>query len=200
MAFYEHEFEKNGTYEQVQMEKEDLLAVTTHMLNYLGGSEPELNIETTVAGKSRLFFSKIEIAHMIDVKGLFEGGRIIFYTAIGLLIVSISTFIFVNRENLARAKKTLGKFLFATPLIVVALTGVLGLLAAIDFNAVFTKFHETFFSNDLWILDPRVDLLINIVPLPFFMDIVAFVIGIYVAGLVAMASAGFWMLKSNTKK
>ena len=31
-------------------------------------------------------------------------------------------------------------------------------------------FHHIFFDNDLWILDPSTDLLINIVPEPFFMD------------------------------
>ena len=34
-------------------------------------------------------------------------------------------------------------------------------------------FHKIFFDNDLWILDPATDLLINIVPEPFFMDTAA---------------------------
>ena len=34
-------------------------------------------------------------------------------------------------------------------------------------------FHHIFFNNDLWMLNPDTDLLINIVPEPFFMDTAA---------------------------
>lgn len=46
-------------------------------------------------------------------------------------------------------------------------------LAAIistNFTKYFILFHHMFFNNDLWILDPSTDMLINIVPEGFFMD------------------------------
>ena len=46
-------------------------------------------------------------------------------------------------------------------------------LAAIistNFTKYFIMFHHMFFTNDLWILDPTTDMLINIVPEGFFMD------------------------------
>lgn len=42
-----------------------------------------------------------------------------------------------------------------------------------DFTKYFIMFHHIFFSNDLWILDPATDMLINIVPEGFFMDTAA---------------------------
>lgn len=45
--------------------------------------------------------------------------------------------------------------------------GLIAALAAIistDFTKYFIMFHHIFFSNDLWILDPSTDMLINIVP------------------------------------
>ena len=39
-----------------------------------------------------------------------------------------------------------------------------------DFSRYFVVFHHIFFDNDLWILDPDTDMLINIVPEAFFMD------------------------------
>jgi len=51
--------------------------------------------------------------------------------------------------------------------------GLIAALAAIistDFTKYFIMFHHIFFSNDLWILDPSTDMLINIVPEGFFMD------------------------------
>ena len=45
--------------------------------------------------------------------------------------------------------------------------------AASDFSRYFIMFHHIFFTNDLWILDPSTDMLINIVPEGFFMDTAA---------------------------
>lgn len=50
---------------------------------------------------------------------------------------------------------------------------VIAALAAIistNFTKYFIMFHHMFFTNDLWILDPTTDMLINIVPEGFFMD------------------------------
>ena len=54
--------------------------------------------------------------------------------------------------------------------IILAAALVIGILAAVDFNACFIVFHKLFFSNDLWILDPAEDLVINILVEPFFAD------------------------------
>jgi D-alanyl-D-alanine carboxypeptidase len=50
-----------------------------------------------------------------------------------------------------------------------------GLGAAIvstDFDHYWRIFHTIFFTNDLWLLDPSTDMLINIVPLEFFIALV----------------------------
>ena len=47
-----------------------------------------------------------------------------------------------------------------------------GALFLSDFNKYFTLFHEIFFTNDLWLLDPRTDLLIRMLPEGFFFDMV----------------------------
>ena len=41
-----------------------------------------------------------------------------------------------------------------------------------DFNKYFLLFHEMFFSNDLWLLNPETDLLIRMLPEGFFLDMV----------------------------
>ena len=52
------------------------------------------------------------------------------------------------------------------------LFGLLALFAALDFNTFWTNFHRVFFTNDLWLLDPRTDILIQMVPGQFFFDLV----------------------------
>ncbi|HSN67432.1 MAG TPA: DUF1461 domain-containing protein, partial [Fusibacter sp.] len=48
--------------------------------------------------------------------------------------------------------------------------GTLIALYFIDFDWAFRKFHEIFFTNDLWLLDPKTDRLIQMMPLEFFID------------------------------
>lgn len=48
----------------------------------------------------------------------------------------------------------------------------LSLLGLIDFDWAFVKFHEIFFNNDLWLLDPRTDRLIQLMPIQFFINFV----------------------------
>ena len=64
------------------------------------------------------------------------------------------------------------------------LIAALTTIISTDFTKYFILFHKIFFNNDLWILDPSTDLLINIVPEPFFMD-TAFRIADVFAGSVA---------------
>ena len=58
-------------------------------------------------------------------------------------------------------KALLALFLFAAFLIVLGMQ---------DFTYLFTKFHHVFFDNDLWILDPRQDNLVNVMQEPVFAD------------------------------
>ena len=55
-----------------------------------------------------------------------------------------------------------------------------------NFDRAFVQFHEIFFNNDLWLLDPRESLLINILPQDFFFDIVKKTLVIFLPGTAAI--------------
>ena len=55
------------------------------------------------------------------------------------------------------------------PLILLIPLGAFALWAIVDFDSAFTFFHRLLFTNDLWLLDPRTDLLIRICPESMFM-------------------------------
>jgi integral membrane protein (TIGR01906 family) len=60
-----------------------------------------------------------------------------------------------------------------------------------NFTYLFTKFHHVFFDNDLWILDPRHDNLVNVMQESVFSD-AAITIGCIwgaVSALLAIVSA-----------
>lgn len=168
-GYYEREYEKYGVLEDVHMEMEDLLDVTKEMMAYLRGHREDLHVPTVVNGQPREFFSEREIAHMEDVRGLFLAAIAI---RRGCLVVmgTVLALLFVLKADLRRLIPRAvcgGTLLFFGILAVVA-----GIIST-DFSKYFVVFHHIFFDNDLWILDPSVDLLINIVPEPFFMDTAA---------------------------
>lgn len=168
-GYYEREYEKYGVLEEVHMEMDDLLEVTDEMMAYLRGRREDLHVPTIVNGQPREFFSQREIAHMEDVRGLFlaaiairRGCLVVIALVLGLLFLMKADF-----------KRLLPRTVCGGTLLFFAILAVLAGIISTDFSRYFIVFHHIFFNNDLWILDPSVDLLINIVPEPFFMDTAA---------------------------
>ena len=97
---------------------------------------------------------------MAEVKELFLGGLRIRWIALALW-QSVWLFIVFTK---AKRKRLLCR----SYQIVLAVSGglacILRIAAAIDFNAVFVKFHHIFFDNDLWLFDPTEDYMIRMLP------------------------------------
>jgi len=72
-GYFEKEYKKYNVTESVSMKMDDLMDVTNQMMAYLKGNRTELQVNTTMGGVRRDFFSAREIAHMEDVQGLFLG-------------------------------------------------------------------------------------------------------------------------------
>ncbi len=60
---------------------------------------------------------------------------------------------------------------------------LLGIGISRNFNAVFTKFHEIFFDNDLWLFDPAEDYMIRMLPEGLFFDMVIRIGVLFLGGL-----------------
>lgn len=180
-GYYEKEYAKYNVTASVSMEMDDLLEVTREMMAYLRGNREDLHVPTIVDGQPREFFNEREIAHMEDVRGLFLAGltvrRICILGAIACLV-----FLILLKAKLKRILPV--SVCAGTGLFFLAVCGLAALIST-DFTKYFIIFHHIFFDNDLWILDARTDLLINIVPEPFFMD-TALRIGILFAGSVLL--------------
>lgn len=183
-GYFEKEYEKYQVPETVHMEMDDLLEVTDEMMAYLRGEREDLHIMTTVDGQAREFFNEREIAHMEDVQGLFLGA----ITLRRILLVTAVLCVILMAVLKADLKKLLPKCLCMGSGLFFLLAAGLGILISTDFTKYFIIFHKIFFRNDLWILDPSTDLLINIVPEPFFSD-TALRIGITFGGMVVLLLA-----------
>ena len=168
-GFYEREYRKYKVQEDVKMEMADILYVTDEMMDYLKGYREDLVVETRVDGEAREFFNDREKAHMADVRTLFLGGIRLRRYMLLLAVFCIGTLISMEEET---AKRISRAYLIACGCFLTAVLELTFYLSR-DFTRGFTQFHHIFFDNDLWLLDPKTDLLINILPEGFFVDIAA---------------------------
>lgn len=106
---------------------------------------------------------------MEDVRGLFLGAIAIRRGCL-LAILAALALLFCSKADW---KRILPRTICVGTLIFFALLAALAGIISSNFSKYFIVFHHIFFDNDLWMLDPRTDLLINIVPEPFFMDTAA---------------------------
>ena len=195
-GYFEQEYEKYDVLSdlpEITMSEEDgLMAVTEHMMHYLRGDEgyDELQIEVMMDGELRGFFTDREIAHMEDVRNLFLAAmRLRMYAAAVCVLCLIAMYLICRREaGLISFIGMLSRgILIGTGILIVLFAGLAAILAT-NFSEAFVTFHHIFFDNDLWILDPKVDMLINIVPEGFFYD-TAFRIAAYFGGSLAVLLA-----------
>lgn len=168
-GYYEKEYEKYQVLDRVQMEMEDLLDVTQEMMAFLKGKREDLHVPTIVNGQPREFFSEREIAHMEDVRGLFLAAIAIRRGCLVFLAAAVAVLVLLKAD----IRRLLPRMICAGTVLFFAVLAVLAGIISTDFSRYFIVFHHIFFNNDLWMLDPRTDLLINIVPEPFFMDTAA---------------------------
>lgn len=135
---------------------------------YLRGETKEFQLTTEIGVETFDVFSEREQQHMADVQALFGlcrgvaiGGLIAFLILVGVALALRS------REMLRGFRVMLAVIPF--------FAAALALWAVVDFESLFILFHEVMFTNDLWLLDPKLSMLIRLMPTAFFVDWVTLV-------------------------
>ena len=199
--FYQKEYEKYQVTESLYMDMEDVMEVTSYMMDYLIGKEEVLSIETEVEGRTQDFFNEQDRLHMEDVKNLFLGGLNL-RTVMLLVAAVLVLFLILTKAELK--KMLTGAYFAALGVFAVLIAGLL-VSFAVDFTASFTVFHEIFFTNDLWMFDPAEDYMIRMLPEGFFYDMVMRIGAFFVGGLVllfavmmAVRQKAFWKYRGKT--
>ena len=145
--------------------EEELASLDADLADYLAGDATALD-ESPFNGR--------ELAHMADCFKLF------------VLLRRVMTTALTAAPALLVAAAACGHRKFARSALVGALAflgviAALGIWGAADFGSLFTAFHRLLFTNDLWLLDPRTDLLIRICPQSMFMTMAVMIAGIELA-------------------
>ncbi len=198
-SFFTSEYSKLNTAQDIGIAEQDLTAVTNKLINYITDADKDLDIQAEIGGEMQEVFGEREKDHMVDVKVLYLSARnvrTVFF--IGAAVLVIATFLIRKKQ----ACKTLCKSFLCVSGVFVVIVGALGLYAAVDFTSFWISFHHLFFTNDLWLLDPRTDVLIMMVPEQFFSDLVARIIIRFISIFVvlnAAAAAGLIIIKKRSK-
>lgn len=178
---YRQEYEKYNVLSDLDMTMDDAMDVTRQMMAYLRGEGDTLSVITTVDDREQDFFNEQDRFHMGEVRDLFIGGLNIRTGALAVAVLCVLLLIFTKAD----LKKVIPAGYQAALAVTAAALLFLGIACAVDFNAVFVKFHHIFFDNDLWIFDPAEDYMIRMLPEGLFFDMVVR-IGCIFAGLLAV--------------
>jgi integral membrane protein (TIGR01906 family) len=166
LTYYQWHYQHYNIMADTDIELEHLTLITKEMLSFLRGTRRDLDMEVPIAGEMKEVFGEREKMHMDDVQELFK---------IGTLLRNVSFFLAIAMIFLIwrLAKPWMDKLLIWVQYVMlgfITLMLVLGVIISTNFNHYFNIFHEIFFSNDLWLLDPNTEVLINLVPLSFFIN------------------------------
>ena len=162
--------------EDTHLPAEEYAPVVSMITRYLQGDEIPFQHIFTANGTEYAAFNQKEQQHMADVQDLFGLCRWIGWGCAGAIILF----------GLALHKNMPWRNFRCTLLVILGIVTAVILLACIDFNALFVLFHRLAFTNDLWLLDPRTDLLIRLMPIEFFVSYAAIIGGLWLAGMAAM--------------
>ena len=145
-----------GTLPQAGVSEAELRTLDDRLAGYLAGDRSALEDAPP--------FNAREMTHMADCYQLFALLRKVRSRLIpwAVLLIVGGAYLLGNRRGARRAA-------WLSPLILLVPLGAFALWAAVDFDGAFTFFHRLLFTNDLWLLDPRTDLLIRICPEEMFM-------------------------------
>lgn len=197
--FYKSEYAKLDTAESIGMSESDLTMVTNNLLNYTAGSRETLDMQVQINGQQTEVFKQHEKDHMVDVKALYLSARDVRTVClIGAAVLIALAFVLSGKKALSNLCSSFLRVSGAFLVVVAAI----GIYAATDFSGFWVTFHHVFFTNNLWQLDPRTDVLIMMVPEQFFSDLVTRIIIRFVSIFAALniaAAVGVYIARRNRR-
>ena len=189
-------YEEYDRYEYIGIEKEDLHRVTHDLLEYMKGNREDLVMYADINGEEEMVFEEREQLHMVDVLFLVGWGFKIRNACAMIAVGMILLLLAMGRKNMF---KYLARGYLISFSIFFVLLIILGVAMIVDFSTLFTKFHLLLFDNDLWLLDPYEDIMIQMFPEEFF-NTLGIWIGIFAIGLItipAIASIVYLRVKKK---
>lgn len=149
---------------------EDRLKWSAPSIRYLVNFEDVAYLGNLQFEDGEALFNDRELSHMVDVKAVVSGMRIALIVAI--LGIAVLGYIMIRADAGDQFRTAVYRGSWALIGIIV---GIL-ILLAINFNQLFTWFHQLFFMSGTWVFYTS-DTLIRLFPMRFWQDAFIFVGG-----------------------
>jgi integral membrane protein (TIGR01906 family) len=177
-------FRQNHVDVPTGLDQPQLERIADAFVAYFQGPPGRLQMQVQVRGQARPLFSEREVQHMEDVQSLIQ-----LFLRLQLVALAVVAIRVVMALALDRSTVPIGREMLWSAGLIVALVVLVGLLSLTDFTALWTRFHQVAFRNDLWQLDPTRDYLIMLFPEPFWLSAT-----LRLATTVALETAGVAIL------
>lgn len=190
--FYERGFRQYNAAGVTGVSLPELDRAAAELAAYFEDDAPLLTTTVQLGGQEVPLYNAREIAHMKDVKTLMRFVYRLNEFSLAVIITYIAAVYLWAREKPFR---TLAKQALAGVGVGFAALAFVGVFAVTGFDAAWTRFHQLVFSNNLWLLDPSRDRLIQMFPEPFWKEatyIIGALILVEVVSIVAVAVAYLW--------
>lgn len=193
VAFYKYGFREYDAEQVTDVPLYELDRAAAEIVDYFENDADELRIVVSERDREVALFNEQEVVHMKDVKGLVQLMFRLNEVALAYVMLYIGAVILWAREKPLRSLAV--EALMGIAAGVVVLAGV-GAFAVTGFDAFWTKFHQIAFSNDLWLLDPDTDRLIQMFPEPFWQQAVYLLgaITLVEVAAITLLSLGFLVM------
>jgi integral membrane protein (TIGR01906 family) len=195
---YDYSFDRYDAEDTTGLSRADLNATAHALRQYFNNDETIFYHTVTEGGLPGPVFNARETRHMEDVKSLFVWvNRLQELSVLFVLAYVVAFFVWARDGNV---RQLAGQSLIGLGLGVLAV-GAVGVFAAFGFEAAFTRFHELFFNNNLWQLDPDRDHLIQMFPQGFWRDItIALGAMCAIEGALIGAFAGIYLMSTRSER
>lgn len=130
---------------------------------YFQAPPGQIQMQVTAFGQSRPLFNDKEVQHMEDVQALIQFFLRLQLVAAAVVILRLGVAFAVDRSTIS-----VGREMLWSAALMVGIVVLVGVLSLLDFDGLWTRFHQVAFRNDMWLLDPRTDYLIMLFPEPFW--------------------------------
>lgn len=188
--------ERYAPSESTGLPQEHYPAMVNMITGYLSGSVEEFQYAFTNGdGVEVDCFHDYEQKHMADCRALFVLDRTVLLVSLMTLAASAGGVYLLRREG----RYALGGFLWGTGIVILTVL-VLIVWGLADFDGLFVLFHRLSFDNSLWLLDPRTDLLIRLMPTAFFTHYAVLLGGTWLGFLCLMAGAGLAVRRAGKRR
>ena len=188
---YTYGFDKYDVGETTGLGETELGRVAEGLRSYFNSGEESISLSVLKDGGTFEVFNEREVGHLKDVKGLF---RLVYVLLLGTGVYALA---YAGSSLFWWRDRRIYRGLVGGGGLTLVLMLAIGIAAAINFDWLFLNFHLISFANDLWMLNPATDYLIQLFPRGFWFDAAYFCAGSTAFLALVLGGVGWWRLRKE---